>query len=130
MRIDTNPPTYETIISDTSTIMKIVKWIAGLFKPKSKVAPENKATANTIQPKEPIGQEVLDNGKFKVGDKVLITCKRKRRDNYLYNGKVGEILHIWDLDLERNPWGNYVVILPNMMQNCFLAEELEVVESN
>ena len=66
------------------------------------------------------------DGNFKVGDKVLITCKRKRDANYIYDGKVGEVIHIWDL--ERNPWGNISVMLPDGCNNGFLAEELEVIE--
>lgn len=81
--------------------MKIIKWIVGLFKPKNKV--------------------------LKVGDKVKITCKKKnRRCNYLYDGKVGELIHI--CELEKNPWGNYVVILPEGFQDCFYADELSLAK--
>ena len=99
--------------------MRILKWFIGLFKRKDRVAvPE--------QPMLPSPTKVFDDGKFKVGDKVRITCKKRRESNFIYDGKVGEIIRIWDL--KRNPWGNYVVVLPNLCQNGFLAEELEIVE--
>jgi hypothetical protein len=66
---------------------------------------------------------------LKVGDKVIIHCN-DTRDEYkhkFYDNQIGKIIHIYDLD--KNPWGNIVVILENMMQNSFFAEELEPVSS-
>ena len=60
---------------------------------------------------------------IKEGNKVRIHCPSKK----LYDNKVGEVQHIMDLDA--NPWGNIVVTTEDdCYQNCFLEEELELLE--
>ena len=57
------------------------------------------------------------------GDKVRIHCSSKK----LYDNKIGKVYHIWDLD--KNPWGNIVVITESdNCQHCFLEEELELLK--
>ena len=59
---------------------------------------------------------------IKKGDKVRIHCSSKK----LYDNKIGKVHHIWDLD--KNPWGNIVVMIEgDNYQNCFLEEELELL---
>lgn len=64
---------------------------------------------------------------FKVGDTVVIKCKSDRPTGILriYDGKVGKITDIWDLQM--NPWGNIGVELDNGCNSGFLLEELEHV---
>lgn len=57
---------------------------------------------------------------FKVGDKVVINCREEFATTY--NGKEGTIINIFDL--EKNHWGNIVVMLDNGMRNTFYASEL------
>lgn len=57
---------------------------------------------------------------FKVGDKVVINCREEFAT--AYNGKEGTIINIFDL--EKNHWGNIVVVLDNGMRNTFYASEL------
>jgi ribosomal protein L21E len=81
---------------------------------------------DNVQDKE---DKVMKANDFKIGDKVIIHCNNTR-DEYrhkFYDNQVGKIIHIYDLD--KNPWGNIVVILENRMQNGFFAKELEPVSS-
>ena len=57
---------------------------------------------------------------FKVGDKVVINCREEFAT--AYNGNEGTIIDIFDL--EKNHWGNIVVVLDNGMRNTFYASEL------
>ena len=59
---------------------------------------------------------------IKEGDKVRIHCSSKK----LYDNKVGKVQHVWDLD--RNPWGNIVVMIEGNYRSGFLEEELELLE--
>ena len=60
---------------------------------------------------------------IKEGNKVRIHCLSKK----LYDNKVGEVQRI--LNLDTNPWGNVVVTTEDdYYQNCFLEEELELLE--
>lgn len=78
---------------------------------------------------EAIDEEKVDNvNKLKVGDNVRITChSRSKVEQELYNQKVGIIRAIWDL--KKNPYGNIVVVV-NGFEDCFLEDELELVEDN
>lgn len=65
-------------------------------------------------------EAVKPESPFKVGDKVLINCREEFATTY--NGKEGTIINIFDL--EKNHWGNIVVVLDNGMRNTFYASEL------
>lgn len=71
---------------------------------------------------------VENESKFKVGDKVRIHCRPNADpfDVSIYEGKIGEIKNVWNL--ERNPWGNIVVILDNGCNDGFLESELTLVD--
>ena len=66
--------------------------------------------------------------KFKVGDKVRIHCRPNADpfDVSIYEGKIGEIKNVWNL--ERNPWGNIVVMLDNGCNDGFFESELTLVD--
>lgn len=67
-----------------------------------------------------ICQEAKPESPFKVGDKVVINCREEFAT--AYNGKEGTIINIFDL--EKNHWGNIVVVLDNGMRNTFYESEL------
>lgn len=62
----------------------------------------------------------VEDTMFKVGDRVVINCLEKF--STAYNGKEGTIINIFDL--EKNHWGNIVVVLDNGMRNTFYESEL------
>ena len=63
---------------------------------------------------------------IKEGDKVSIHCRKDRKNTFFYDGKVGEVIHVWDA--ERNPWGHIVVRLDNGCNDGFHEDELEVLD--
>lgn len=63
--------------------------------------------------------------KIKIGDLVRIHCPNKKHIAFIYDNKIGKVLHIFDIN--KNPWGNYHVKLENGCNNCFYEDELELV---
>ena len=65
---------------------------------------------------------------IKEGDKVSIHCRKDRKEGIItiYDGKVGEVIHVWDA--KRNPWGHIGVRLDNGCNNGFYEDELEVLD--
>lgn len=65
---------------------------------------------------------------IKEGDKVSIHCRKDRKEGIItiYDGKVGEVIHVWDA--KRNPWGHIGVRLDNGCNHGFYEDELEVLD--
>ena len=62
---------------------------------------------------------------IKEGDTVRIHCRKDRKNSLFYDGKVGEVIHVWDA--KRNPRGHIVVRVDNGCNNGFYEDELEVL---
>ena len=79
---------------------------------------------NTLESLRPQSKQELQ---IKEGDKVSIHCRKDRKEDIItiYDGKVGEVIHVWDA--KRNPWGHIVVRLDNGCNNGFYEDELEVL---